>query len=148
MVGYHYTTLEAWEIIQVEGVRIAPLRKHEYDRFRSAIPKFPRDAIWVWKAPLTDEQAYIITLQLAETRRSFDFVLLKIHYETWASASLACKDVPSDKINLTCNFGAGRLKTPSLPIDLIICDVPSTNVEAIWQINLLDAFRDRHVMEL
>lgn len=147
MHGYHYTTKEAWKVIQREGMRPAPIRQCEYDKFLNAVPLLPPDAIWVWREPLSDEQAYITLIQLAEAHQSFDMVLLKVNYEKWASASHTCKEIPDDKIRLKCSFSVGRLYTGSLLIDLIICDVPTTNIELIWQVNLLDAMKGRHAAE-
>jgi hypothetical protein len=144
MIGYHYTTVPAWETIQREGMVPAPLRAHERDKFRESVPQLPDDAIWVWKEPLTDEQAYIVTLLIAELHQCYNLVLLEICYEEWGSASIACKDHQDDIIRLSCTFGAGRLQLPSLPIDLIICNVPAAAIKCIWRVNLLDMMRGRH----
>lgn len=147
MHGYHYTTKKSWEMIQREGMHPAPIRQLEYDVLIRKVPHLPTDAVWVWQEPLNDEQAYIILTLLSEMHQSFDLVLLKVNYEKSVSASHACKEFPGDEIRLTCNFSVGRLHTDSLPIDLIICDVPVANIELIWQVNLLDAIRGRHAAE-
>ncbi len=139
MIGYHYTTREAWEKIQREGMHTSRIVQHEYDKFLASVPLLPRDAIWVWRGKLNAEQAFITLLQLAEMHGSYDLVLLKVHYEGWGSASLACKEPGDGLIRLSCSFAVGRLDTGSLPIDLITHDVPATAVECIWEINLLDA---------
>ncbi len=87
MIGYHYTTREAWEKIQREGMHTAPLSRCEYDKFLASAPLLPRDVIWVWRGQLNAEQAFITLFQLAEMHGSYDLVLLEIHYESWGSAS-------------------------------------------------------------
>jgi len=144
MIGYHYTTAEVWDAIQREGLHIAPIRQSELERFRRGVPDLPPDAIWVWREPLTDEQAWFTLILLAEMHQSHNLVLLEVHYEDWASSSLACKEDPLDTIKLSCDFAVGRLGTGALPIDLIICDVPATSIECIWEVNLLDAMKGRH----
>lgn len=145
MIGYHYTTQEAWNLIQVEGMHPAPIRQHEYDRFASVCKDLPRDAIWVWKEELTDTQAFITALLLADIHSSFDFVLLEIEYDAESSASLVCKECSEDTIKLSCNFSAGNhLFTGSQPIDLIINSVPAASITKLWQGDLLEPLRNRH----
>lgn len=147
MHGYHYTTREAWKAIQREGMCLAPIRQHEYDKFLEALTWLPPDAIWVWREPLTDKHAFIMLILLSEMHQSFDMVLLKVNYEEWASASYACKASPEDKVRLKYSLSVGRLRTGSLPIDLIITDVPVASIELIWQVNLLDAMKGLHAAE-
>jgi len=147
MIGYHYTPLEKWDVIQREGLHLAPVRQHELDRFRRSLPALPDEAIWVWREPLTDEQAFITALNLASMHGSYEIALLRVQYDSWAAASHACKEHPDDTVKLRCNFGAGSLVTPMLPIELILADVPANRVEKIWQCNLLDAMKGRHTAE-
>lgn len=143
MIGYHYTTQEAWEQIQVEGMYPAPIREHEYARFNKACTNLPPDAIWVWRGSLSDAQAFIALITLADLHQSFDFVLLELDYDTGSSALHTCK-LPGDTINLTCEFTAGRLKTNPQPIDLIINPVPPMNITKLWEGDLLQSLRDHH----
>jgi len=147
VIGYHYTTREAWESIQYGGMSPAPLRQHEYDGFLTSLPTLPRDAIWVWKEELSDHQAFIVLTSLAVMHDSFDIVLLAIDYEPNSSASIACKEYDNDFTRLTCDFSMGRLSTGKLSIDLILNDVPAANITKLWSGNLMAPFRGRHKSE-
>ena len=148
MIGYHYTTQEAWEQIQYRGLQPAPIRQHEYDSFTLVIPRLPRDAIWVWKEKLTDLQAFIILVTLAEIHRSFEVVLLRVEYEESSAASIAYDDtLENESIRLRCGFAAGRMSTGKLPMELILDDVPASCITKLWEANLLEPFRDRHMVE-
>jgi hypothetical protein len=144
MIGYHYTTREAWEQIQYEGMKLDTIRQHEYDRFVCDIPTLPREAIWVWKEELTDEQAFVVLTSLAIMHDSFDVVLLEIDYEPDSSASISCREHPDDRVRITCNFAIGHVEIDKLPIDLILDDVPARNVTKLWSGNLLAPFQGRH----
>ena len=144
MIGFHYTTQEAWEAIQYEGMKPAPIRQHEYDRFLADIPMLPREAIWVWKEELTDRQAFVVLTSLAVMHDSFDVVLLEVDYEPDSSASISCKEHPDDRVRLTCDFSIGHIAIGKLPIDLILDAVPAHNITKLWSGNLLAPFHGHH----
>jgi hypothetical protein len=136
MIGYHYTTKEAWTQIQLNGMSPAPIRKHELDRFREEVPDMPSDAIWVWKDIPSPEAAWVVTANLASMHKSFELVLLEIEYEDSSACSIKyAKD--SDIIKLKCTFSAGSFTTGHLPIELLISEVNSDNIKLLHSFNLL-----------
>ena len=146
MIGYHYTTQEAWEHIKFKGLQTAPLRQCDYNSFLNQIPSLPKDAIWVWQEELTDVQAFITLITLAELHDSFDIVLLRVEYGESSAASIICKEKCDESITLTCSFSAGRLETGKLPIELILDDVPASSIIKLWEVDLLASLRDRHAV--
>ncbi len=147
MIGYHYTTRETWEQVQHSALCPAPICSREYARFLTGIPALPRDAIWVWKEELSDQQAFIVLTSLAVTHNSFDIVLLAIDYEPDSSASVVYKDDSDGSLRLTCNFSIGHLEIGKLPIDLILDSVPASNITKLWSGDLLTPFYGRHKSE-
>ena len=146
MIGYHYTTKEFWEEhIQHEGLKPCPIRQHEYDIFVHSSPGLQKNAIWVWREPLSDRDAWIVAVSLAVMHDSFNLVLLKVgyDYETEACSHLY-KEFPSDSLRYTCNFGIHRMKTPSLPIELLAHVVPPERIEIIWEQDMLSIVYGRH----
>ena len=145
MLGYHYTTREGWEAIQDAGhLRPEKIRAHEHTRFSKICKNLPPDAIWVWEEELTDEEAFIALILLAEMHNSFDLVLLELRYPHSSSASIVCIPEPGDRLTLTCEFAVGRLRTGKRPIDLILDPVYANNIKELWQGNLLKAMQGRH----
>ncbi len=146
MIGYHYTSLRSWEDIQYRGLEPDRIRQHEYGLFVTIAPRLPRDAIWVWQHPLDNEQACITTFSLAAMHSSFEIVLLRITYDESDAASIVYDDTdPQDTTQFICSFTAGRLSTGRLPIELLINSIPPEQIEKIWEINLLDHMKGRHV---
>lgn len=147
MIGYHYTTREAWEKIQLDGLEPKQIQEKDLTSFRRSLPDLPDvKVIWIWREELTDEHALIVLVTLAEAHQTFDMVLLKLEYEPEASASIV-HALPNYDANLVVSFGIGRLDTGKLPCDLILDNVPPENVEKIWEINLLEALKHRHARE-
>jgi len=145
MLGYHYTTREGWAAIQDAGhLRPEKIRAHEYTLFSTECKNLPPDAIWVWKEELTDKEAFVTLITLAEIHKSFDLVLLELRYPHSSSASIVCIPEPGDALNLTCEFAVGRLRTGKRPIDLILDPVYANNVKELWQGNLLKVMQGRH----
>ncbi|MHC4299613.1 MAG: hypothetical protein ACYS7Y_20230 [Planctomycetota bacterium] len=143
MIGYHYTTVEAWMQIEQEGMKLSPMKHgHEWDHLSEALPGLQREVIWVWQEPLTNYQALIIYLLIADAFRAFDIALLKIHYPESASASIVyCP--PGDTVKLTCRISAGRMET-NPPMDLILDEVDPSDIELLWTGNILRALDGRH----
>ena len=148
MIGYHYTTREAWEQIQHCGLHPSPIRQHEYDCFLPVCPTLPRDAVWVWKEELTDQEAFVVLTSLAIMHDSFDIVLLAIDYEPDSSASIICKEHNNNFGRLTCNFAIGPVKIDKLSIDLILDVIPPSNITKLWSGDLMAPFYDRHKSEV
>jgi hypothetical protein len=145
MIGYHYTTQTAWEeSIKDLGMYPHVIRAHEFERFRSAMPDMQKDAIWVWKNPLTTRQAWIATAFLAHLHDSFDMVLLEIDYDESDAASIIYKELPSDTVKLSCDFAVGEWSIGNLPIELLINHVPSERIRKVWEGNLLTPLRNWH----
>ncbi len=108
------------------------------------MPRLQRNVIWVWRERLTDEHAFITCFLLAEAHQSFDLVLLEIGYGNSDAASLIYKEHPEDIHRLTCKFSAGRLKTGSQPVELLVHDVPPEKIQLLWQGSLLASLKDHY----
>jgi hypothetical protein len=147
MIGYHYTTRVAWKQIRSEGVEPSQIREKDLTSFRRSLPDLPDvKVVWVWKEELTNEQALIVLVTLAEAHRTFDMVLLELEYEPESSAAIV-HAVQGYDARLVVSFDVGRLGTGKLPCDLILDHVPTRCVSKIWEINLLDSLKHRHASE-
>ena len=145
MIGYHYTTQSAWEAIREHGLFPGPIRPHELLKFQTACGiEMPTEAIWVWQERLTVQQAWITSILLADIHSEWDLILLKIDYKEADSIPHNYKPQPDDTVNLTCAFGAGKLSTGSLPIDLLMNHIPACQIEPIWEGNLLEPLEANH----
>lgn len=146
MIGYHYTTMEAWAQIKHQGMHLSTMGGVEYDNLSRSLPGLQRKVIWVWTRLLTNHQAFISCILIADAFNTFDIALLKIHYPESHSASNVYKDAPMDEVRLTCRISAGRMEA-NPPIDLIISSVPASEIELLWNVNLLLAMDNRHTKE-
>lgn len=143
MIGYHYTTRKAWELIQQEGLTLAPMLEHEYAKFRDPMPRLQRDVVWVWKQRPWPEHAWVIAIGLAALRDSFNLVLLKIRYEDEDAASVIYNDHRDDSVlRLTASFTTGKKESPHMPVELLTHPVPPEDIEVIWETDLLAPFKE------
>jgi hypothetical protein len=111
------------------------------------MPDVPDKAIWVWRNPLTDKQAWIATVLLAHLHDSFDMVLLEIEYDESDAASILYKELPDDKVKLSCDFTVGEWSLGSLPIELLMNHVPPERIRKVWEGNLLAPLQNWHALE-
>jgi hypothetical protein len=87
MIGYHYTTIENWYKIQVDG--LIPYIPVEYDlpgvkvnhiqlkkAFNGTVPK----CIWVWKYQLTQPTHLGTLLFQVVTKTSFEICVIQVEY--------------------------------------------------------------------
>jgi hypothetical protein len=145
MIGYHYTTKESWERIQYEGMEPSVMNALEWEIYASIVQGLPREAIWVWQEPLNDRDAWIVTAGLAVSHGSFELVLLQIEYSIDEAASYVCNPCNDDSVfRLRCHFGAGRMRTPNLLIELLVNRIQPKNIELIWETDLLSSVSGRH----
>jgi hypothetical protein len=135
MIGYHYTSKEAWEKVQLNGLSPTPIRKHELEIFREQVPCVPSDAVWIWKDIPPPEAAWVVTANLASMHKSFELVLLEVNYEDSNACSMVYAN--GDDIKFKCSFSAGSFTTGFLPIELLINTVAADNIKLLRSFNLL-----------
>lgn len=141
MTGWHYTTREAWESIQQQGLIPSRITDAEYEAFWQLV-SLPRDVVWVWKRRLTPEEAWASTAILANHAGSTDLVLLEIEYDESIAASHVCKKHPDDIVKLTVRFSMGDYQFRQMPIELLLETVPPKSIKKIWEADLLEPFGD------
>ena len=145
MIGYHYTTKEAWEQIKYEGMLPATMNEHEWNSYAALAKGLPRKAIWVWQKTLSDKDTWIVTATLSCTHNSFNIVLLEVEYEPEDAGSIVhYQQDDSGLYVFKCNFSLGKLETPMLPIELLINPISPDNIELIWETDLLASVYGRH----
>lgn len=54
MLGYHFTTLEAYEAIAKEGLILAPIDSQYHEDFARVMHLLQDGAIWIYKRPQKD----------------------------------------------------------------------------------------------
>ena len=87
MIGYHYTTLENWNIIKADGLKPTPLMEYDlpgvnvdhsalHFYFKNRMP----NCIWVWKYELTQPTHLGTLLFQMLTKVSFEIVVIEVEY--------------------------------------------------------------------
>lgn len=145
LLGYHYTTRDRWESISQHGLFPHPIRQHELERFRLAMPLMPDEAVWVWQEPLSPRAALVVSILLGELRDDFDLVLIEVQYESQDAMSVNFREKPTDTVNLSCSFEAGGLKTGDRPIELLYRHIPPERLKIVWHGDLLAVFDGIHL---
>lgn len=144
-LGYHYTTRQRWEeSVQHSGLFPHRIRQHELDRFRSAMPLMPDDAVWVWREILNPKAGLIACLVLGEIHDDFDMVMLEVQYGPEDAMSECFRPTEGDTVTLTCGFSAGRIEMGQRPIELIHRHIPPERLRVVWKGNLLEPFGGIH----
>lgn len=144
MIGYHYTTREAYESIKVNGLIPEPISPREYKNYKECLPNLPKKAVWVWTKALNDLHSWVVVTSLAAVKASLNVVLLKVNYQARDAASIIYNEKLDEHTYLKCSFTAGALSTGSQLIELLVHPISPENIELIWESDLLWPVQGRH----
>lgn len=137
MIGYHYTTWEAYQKIKKGGLQLSPLE----DRHRETcweVVEFVKDGcIWVYPEFMQGYELIGMIFYVAFRHNSHRTVCLKVDYAEWESASrLAKKEYEAEEVRLTHNLDAGPFGHFRKHFDLVTQPVEPEFVQLVgsWDI--------------
>lgn len=148
MIGYHYTTWEAYQQIKEDGLQLSPLEKRHEDKCRPAVEFVKAGCIWVYSEFMQGYEQIGMILYVAFRHDSHRVVCLEVDYAEWASASrlayqkLSVTDPCVARVELTHGLEAG-LFGHQKRFDLITTPVLSEQIHLVGKWNLLDLVQQR-----
>jgi len=146
VIGYHYTTLEAFEKIQNDGLFLHPLEeRHVVNFLRNEAKYLARVAsegcIWVYTEPMLGEQLVGMLMYVSTRHESHGVVALEVEYSPEISARAVVERgmTPADTLLMRHTLeGAGLFNHVDSDYDLITEPVPPTQITFAGQWNLVD----------
>lgn len=136
MLGYHFTTLEAYEAIAKEGLVLAPVSQVHHEDFHDVMHLLKDGAIWIYKHPQKDVSLLAMIFYVAFELDTRQICLLKVEYEEDQAASIiASRGSNIVKLYHTLTVGeySGHYKEP---IELLIEPVSPEKVKLLKTWNL------------
>ncbi len=139
MIGYHYTTYEAYLKIKEAGLEPRPLIKDEWDTELKNLVR--NGCIWVYVESLIDRELIGQLMYVAVNHRSHHLVCLEVEY--WEQESVYIQTTlalePEDKLYLTHDLGGiGVFNHTKAPYDLILSRISPERIHLVGEWNLLD----------
>jgi len=146
MIGYHYTTPEAWAKICIEGLRLHPLEERHVIRFLQSESKYlarvaKEGCIWVYSEPMLGEQLVGMLMYVSTRHKSCGVVALEVEYssEISARARVLASVSPGDTLLMRHTLeGAGSFNHINTDYDLIVESVPPDQIQLSGLWNLVD----------
>ena len=144
MIGYHYTTWKAYQLIRETGLQLAKLPDHHRDLSREVSEFIEDGCIWVYPVLMQGLQQVGQVFYVAIRHDSHHVVCLAVDYPEWHSAEkLAYReyedDLDVDAVNLNRDLtGAGLFNHTRRRFDLITQPVAPDQIQVVGEWNLLD----------
>lgn len=142
MIGYHYTTWEAYQQIRETGLQLSLLEERHKGWCRLVL-KFVEDGcVWVYPEYMQGRELIGMVAYVAIRHDSHHVVCLEVDYPEWESATrLAMKAADSDVEAVHLNhdlIGAGPFGHIRRRFDLITELVSPEQIHLAGEWNLLD----------
>lgn len=151
MIGLHYTTWEAYQLIQETGLHLSPLPKHHEETCAEALQFIEDGCIWVYPELMQGLQQVGQVFYIAIRHDNSHVVCLEVDYPEWHSAThLVERKYVGDDVNLNHNLvGAGLFNHSQKCFDLITQPVPPEQIQMVAEWNLLELIQsgERQWME-
>lgn len=144
MIGYHYTTWEAYQQIQETGLQLSILEERHEDNCREVLEFIEGGCIWVYPEHMQGRELIGMVVYAAIRHDSHHLVCLEADYPEWHSATkLAFRKLAADPLVEALNLnhdlhGAGPFGHFRKRFDLITESVPPEQIQLIGEWNLLD----------
>lgn len=141
MIGYHHTTWEAWQEIQVNGLKLTPLSPRHYDDFACVLDLVKDGCIWLYKRFQPMDQLTGLLIYVVARHPSRRPVCLEVEYDDLDAASrlgaLAAFARGEDwDYRLTHNLdGVGLFGHFAEPVELLVHDVPPERIRLLGEWN-------------
>lgn len=144
MIGYHYTTWEAYQKIRETGLQLSELEeRHKLKLFM--IVEYVKDGcIWVYPEYMQGRELIGMVFYAGIRHDSHRLVCLEVDYPEWHSVSCLVRrkyedDPDIDDANLNHDlFGAGSFGHVLKRFDLITEPVSPEQIHLVGEWNLLD----------
>ena len=143
MIGYHYTTWEAYQLIQETGLQLSSLEERHKVPVGCAAEFVENGCIWVYPERMQGRELIGMVIYAAYRHDSHHSVCLEVDYPEWESATkLAFRKLAADQLvrelNLNHDLDAGPFGHIRKRFDLITGPVPSERICLVGEWNLLD----------
>jgi len=139
MIGYHFTTVEAYRRIREIGLQPSPL---DPQPGLTPIQPYIRDGgIWLYRRRFAGHKLLGMLFYVAINHESDRIVRVAVEYDFWQAASWhALHDLePDDTIQLTHDFtGVGHYGHIKEPFEVIITPVEPSKIRLMDTWNLMD----------
>lgn len=139
MIGYHYTTWEAYQQIQETGLQLSPLEERHKQRCWGVMEFVKDGCIWVYPEFMQGRELIGMVFYVAFRHDSHYLICLAVDYAEWESARwLAKKRHEADDMRLTHDLDAGPFGHFRKPFDLVTEPISSEQIQLVGEWNLLD----------
>jgi hypothetical protein len=138
-VGYHYTSAECWEKIQVEGLRPYVISKA---CLLNEIGKASIEGIWVWQRRMYDLSHIGSIIYQMAVKNTLHVAFLEVSYDL--DDCLSPRGQPDMLITLP---HSGRIENLQYHVGkdsavIVTKVIPSENINLLNTYNLLDAWKE------
>ena len=150
MIGYHFTTWEAWQDIQRNGIQLSHLSSNSYPDCEEVSDLLDDGCIWVYTDLLPSYKMAGMVVYVALKHETHKVILLEVEYPEKASATiLGAKQLqPGDRIRLTHTYnGAGPYGHSSQPFDLVLQPILPGKFDLLGEWDMLE-FADNGIKDL
>lgn len=139
MIGFHYTTWEAYQLIQETGLHLAPLPKRHEEKCSAMLEFIEDGCIWVYPELMQGLQQVGQVFFVAIRHDRHHIVCLEVDYPELHSARyLVEQKHGDDDVHVTHDlFGAGLFNHSKKRFDLITEPVPPDQIQMVGEWNLL-----------
>lgn len=129
MIAYHYTTWEAYQSIQNEGLQLSLIETKHIEELQIVKEYLENGCIWLYKNYLTDHKLLGLLMERAVNHSSHKIICLEVTYNENQSAAFLKSQKTYDTIKLTHKLEAGIFGHDKELIDLLITPVLPKNIK-------------------
>lgn len=142
MIGFHYTTWNAYQSIRVIGLQLSPLPKQHKDMCQATLEFIEDGCIWVYPEPMRGLQQVGQVLYVAMRHDNSHLVCLKVDYPEWHSATHLVERKFGDDARLTHDLlGAGLFNHTRKRFDLVTQPILPEQIQMAAEWNLRELIR-------
>jgi len=139
MIGYHYTTWEAYQKIKEGGLQLSPLEERHKQTCWGVVEFIKDGCIWVYPEFMQGRELIGMIFYAAFRHDSHRTVCLEVDYAEWESAK-KCGQAhhKPDEVRLTHDLDAGPFGHFRKPFDLVMKPVPPECIQLVGSWNILE----------
>ena len=139
MIGYHYTTWEAYQLIRETGLQLSELEERHKLKFPMIVEFVEDGCIWVYPRLMEGREQVGMVLYAGVRHGSHHLVCLEVDYPEWHSAScFVCRKFVDDTVNMSHDlFGAGPFNHTRKRFDLITEPVSPDQIQVVGEWDLV-----------
>lgn len=146
MIGYHYTTWEAYQYIRAQGLQLLPLEERHRHGCQEVLHLVENGCIWVYPEYMQDRKLAGMIVYIACRHDSNRIVCLEVEYpEVWSAIWLASAEFEDDThvvLRHTLDLSVVDKPAPfghtGEPFDLIIEPVSAKDIRIVGKWDLLE----------